>query len=132
VLIGGVSNEKKTADSGFDGYFTFNKNDKEKGIGIIEVKSGNVKISDVAYLIEAAARKNADLAVFVCFEEFLTDGMLQKAKQQGHFMGYKIDKIQILTIEQLLQGKNVHLPGGVNQYYIKKQSMEENMKMLSC
>ena len=120
VLIGGVSNEKKTADSGFDGYFTFNKNDKEKGIGIIEVKSGNVKISDIAYLIEAAARKNADLAVFVCFEEFLTEGMLQKAKQQGHFMGYKIDKIQILTIERLLQGKNVHLPGGVSNTTFKK------------
>ncbi len=120
VLIGGVSNEKKTADSGFDGYFTFNKNDKEKGIGIIEVKSGNVKISDIAYIIEAAARKNADLAVFVCFEEFLTDGMLQKAKQQGYFIGYKIDKIQILTIEQLLQGKNVHLPGGVSNTTFKK------------
>ena len=47
VLIGGVSNEKKTADGGFDGYFTFNKSDREKGIGIIEVKSGNVKISDI-------------------------------------------------------------------------------------
>jgi len=120
VLIGGVSNVKKTADSGFDGYFTFNKNNNEKGVGLVEVKSGNVKINDLTYLIETVTRKEADLGVFVCFEEHLTDGMLQKAKQQGNFKGYKIDKIQVLTIEQLLSGKNVRLPGGVANTTFKK------------
>jgi len=136
VLIGGVSNVKKTADSGFDGYFTFNKNNNEKGVGLIEVKSGNVKLNDLTYLIETVTRKEADLGVFVCFEEHLTDSMLQKAKQQGSFKGYKIDKIQMLTIEQLLSGKNVRLPGGVANTTFKKavngKKYEEELLIVNC
>jgi len=136
VLIGGVSNVKKTADSGFDGYFTFNKNNNEKGVGLIEVKSGNVKINDITYLIETVTRKDADLGVFVCFDEHLTEGILQKAKQQGNFKGYKIDKIQVLTIEQLLDGKNVRLPGGVANTTFKKavngKKYEEELLIVNC
>ncbi|NLO18712.1 MAG: hypothetical protein GX121_02360, partial [Ignavibacteria bacterium] len=40
--------------------------------------------------------------------------------QQGLFKGYKIDKIQIITIEELLVGKNVRLPGGVMNTTFKK------------
>jgi site-specific DNA-methyltransferase (adenine-specific) len=119
ILLDGVTNVKKSGDKGIDGYLTFKKSEKEKGIVIIEVKSGKFKHQDLAYLFESVKKHNADMGVFVCFDEFLTDGMKAEAKRQGNYMNYHIDKIQVLTIEELLAGKNVKLPGGAESSTFK-------------
>jgi site-specific DNA-methyltransferase (adenine-specific) len=119
VMIGGVSNIKKSADGGFDGYMTFPISSKEQGRCLIEVKSGNINVKNLREFIQVINKMEADIGVFVCFEEQLTKPMLQAAKEEGKFKNYSFDKIQILTIEELLAGKNVKLPGGAESSTFK-------------
>ncbi|NLO19462.1 MAG: site-specific DNA-methyltransferase, partial [Ignavibacteria bacterium] len=96
-LLGGILNPKKTADGGWDGYLTFPKNDGEKGILLIEVKSGNCNVKNIREFINVIDGQNADIGVFVCFVEQLTKPMLEAAKDAGNYENYKFDRIQILT-----------------------------------
>ena len=112
-LLGGILNPKKTADGGWDGYLTFPKNDGEKGILLIEVKSGNCNVKNIREFINVVDGQNADIGVFVCFVEQLTKPMLEAAKDAGNYENYKFDRIQILTIEDIFEGKFFRLPGGV-------------------
>lgn len=118
VMLGGVLNPKRTADGGWDGYITFDKPDsKEKGIVLIEVKSGNVNVKNVREFIQVVDKREAAIGVFVCFEKQVTQPMLKEAKQQGYFdekhFGTRINKIQILTVDDLLDGKEINLPMGL-------------------
>ena len=112
VMLGGVANPKKVADGGYDGYLTFYKSEKEKGTILIEVKSGNVNVKNIREFINVVTKQQADLGIFVCFAEQVTKPMLHEAKSVGHFkhesFPNKFDKIQILTVEDLLDGKGIH------------------------
>ena len=112
-LLGGILNPKKTADGGWDGYLTFQKNNAEKGIVLIEVKSGHCNVKNIREFINVIDRQNADIGVFVCFDEHLTKPMLEAAKEAGNYTNYKFDRIQILTIEDIFENKMFKLPGGV-------------------
>jgi site-specific DNA-methyltransferase (adenine-specific) len=129
VMLGGVLNPKRTADGGWDGHITFDRPDtKEKGIVLIEVKSGNVNVKNVREFIQVVNKRKSDLGVFVCFKEQVTQPMLKEAKQQGYFdekhFGNRIDKIQILTVDDLLEGKEINLPVGL----YKKTTFKEASK----
>jgi len=112
-LLGGILNPKKTADGGWDGYLTFPKNNNEKGILLIEVKSGHCNVKNIREFINVIDRQNADIGVFVCFDEHLTKPMLEAAKETGNYTNYKFDRIQVLTIEDIFENKMFKLPGGV-------------------
>ncbi len=112
-LLGGILNPKKTADGGWDGYLTFQKNNAEKGIVLIEVKSGHCNVKNIREFINVIDRQNADIGVFVCFDEHLTKPMLEAAKETGNYTNYKFDRIQVLTIEDIFENKMFKLPGGV-------------------
>lgn len=134
VLLGGVSNTKKSGDGGVDGHLTFYKSHdgKQKGLGVIEVKSGNVNINMVKSFITSVDSHNADMGIFVCFEEQVTDGMRRACKDKGFIPGFKIDKLQILTIEQLMDGIRPKLPSQMSQYEsseikLSKETKEERL-----
>lgn len=111
VLIGGVSNPKKSGEGGEDGHFTFNIANNKTSVGIVEVKSGNVPISHLRSFITSVNQKKADMGVFVCFQDKITSGMKREAKAEGTLPNFlKVDKIQILSIEDLMNGKEVQLP----------------------
>lgn len=114
VMLGGVSNEKKVADGGFDGYLTFSKLDKKKEVVLIEVKSGNVNVKNVREFIQVVTARKAAMGVFVCFAEHVTKPMLLWAKKEGYYdsdtWGDRFDKIQIVTVEDLLNGDGVNCP----------------------
>ena len=114
IMLRGVSNPKKTADGGYDGYVTFYKSPEKKDIVLIEVKSGNVNVNKIRELIEVVNREKASIGVLVCFEEQVTKPMIVEAKGAGYyepqvFMN-RYDKIQIITIEELLEGKSINYP----------------------
>lgn len=111
-MLGGVENPKKIADGGWDGYLTFYKNNKEKGRVLIEVKSGNVNVKNVREFVNVINKQVADIGVFVCFADQVTDPMIREAKSAGNFPGYKVDKIQILTVEDIFDDRTIKLPGG--------------------
>lgn len=114
VMLGGVSNEKKVADGGYDGYLTFNKSEKQKEVVLIEVKSGNVNVTNVREFIHVVQKQKAKIGVFVCFKEQVTQPMLHEAKKEGYYdhdvWGDKFDQIQIITVEDLLNGDGVNVP----------------------
>jgi len=118
VMLGGVLNPKRTADGGWDGHIAFEKiAEKKKGIVLIEVKSGNINVKNIREFIQVINKRGADIGVFVCFQEFVTQPMLKEAKQQGYFdeirFGNRIGRIQILTVEDLLDGQEINLPFGL-------------------
>ncbi|QLH53850.1 MAG: Type III restriction-modification system methylation subunit [Candidatus Kapaibacterium sp.] len=124
ILLGGIVNPKKSADGGWDGYISFAKSENERGKILIEVKSGSVNINMIRSFIQVVEKQNADLGFFVCFKEYVTDSMKSEAKKVGKYNGFNIDRIQIITIEDLLEGNGPKLPGGADPTIFKKATKE--------
>ena len=112
VLLGGVLNQNKN-QTGFDGYLTFDAH-SDKDVCFIEVKSGGATLPQVNHFIQIVEERKADMGVFVCFKEQVTSGMEKTAKLQGHYkedlFGNNYDKIQVLTVEDLLDHKGINMP----------------------
>jgi DNA modification methylase len=99
---------KKGADRGIDGrlYFHDEPGGKTKQI-LLEVKSGKVDVTQIRSLRGAVERENAEIGVFICFEN-PTKPMLREAAEAGFYTApdnSKYPKMQILTIQQILSGK---------------------------
>jgi site-specific DNA-methyltransferase (adenine-specific) len=113
---GDSKQSKKGSDKGIDGIMTFRDSGDlhEKRI-IVQVKSGKVSSRDLRALSGTIEReKNAVLGVFITLEppsrnmelEILEIGPWRSTVWQKDY-----PKIQILTIEQLLNGAKVQFPG---------------------
>jgi len=109
VMLHGILNEKRNA-MGYDGYFTFDLNG-QKNVGLIEVKSGGATPTQLNHFVRTVEDKKAQMGVFVCFANEVTDNMRRISKQQGYFSeSFKYEKIQILTVEDILNGKLPNRP----------------------
>lgn len=112
VMLHGVLNIRKN-QIGFDGYLTFNIKNKKETV-LIEVKSGNATLPQVNHFIKTVEEMEAGIGLFVCFNEEVTKGMLQAAKREGYYkkeiFSNKYDKIQVITVEDLLDYKDPNLP----------------------
>ncbi len=128
VMLNGVVNEKKTADGGYDGYLTFNSN-AGKQFALIETKSGKLTVKNLREFVHVIVTQKAALGIFACFEENVTREMTKTAKEAGHIkigeIEYPIDRIQIITIEQLMNGAQPMLPGMVQNETFKKAKKSE-------
>ncbi len=129
VMLNGVVNEKKSADGGYDGYLTFYDNSKKKHFALIETKSGKLTVKNLREFVHVIETQKATVGIFVCFEENLTREMTKCAKDAGHIKmdgaEYPMDKIQIITIEDLFRGKQPQLPGGADNQTFKKSQRKE-------
>ena len=106
---------KKGADSGIDGYINFfdDNSGKAKRI-IVQVKSGHVNRGMIATLKGDMEREDAAIGIFITLEE-PTEPMRQEAIATGFYEpeslpGNQFPKVQILTIEQLLNGDQPDYP----------------------
>jgi len=107
-----LGEKKKGADKGIDGVIQFIDDASGKAKrAVVQVKSGHVSVNAVREL-KAVAVHDA-LGIFITLEP-PTQPMLTEAVSTGiyHSPGWDKDypKIQILTIEELLQGKTVDMP----------------------
>jgi site-specific DNA-methyltransferase (adenine-specific) len=105
---------KKGADKGIDGVIAFI--DEAKGSPkrvLVQVKSGNVSSRDIRDLRGTVEREKSAMGVFITLEPS-TAPMEKEAVSAGFYdsLGWKrsYPKIQILTIEELMQGKEVDMP----------------------
>lgn len=110
----GSKRGKKGADKGIDGVITFIDEDKGKPKRImVQVKSGHVKSGLINELVGVVEQEKAAMGVFITLEE-PTKPMVTAAASAGfyHSPGWERDypKIQILTIEELLDGAEVKMP----------------------
>lgn len=108
VMLNGVLNERKN-QLGYDGYFTLDVQGK-KEYGLIEVKSGTATVQNVNHFITQVNDKKAGFGIFVCFKEQITKNMLETAKKQGRYKDFAYDRIQIVSVEDLLDDRLPHLP----------------------
>jgi site-specific DNA-methyltransferase (adenine-specific) len=124
VMLNGVVNEKKVADGGYDGYLTFYDNSKKKHFALIETKSGKLSVKNLREFVHVIEKQKATVGIFVCFAENVTREMTKCAKDAGHIKmdgtEFPMDKIQIITIEDLFAGKQPQLPGGADNHNAKK------------
>ena len=110
-----AQDKRKGADRGVDGYINFfdDNSGKAKTI-IVQVKSGGVNRSYIATLKGDREREKSPIGILITLEE-PTKPMLQEAVTAGyyepeHFPGYQYPRIQILTIRELLDGKEAQYP----------------------
>jgi DNA methylase/Restriction endonuclease len=138
--IGGqpYGDKKKGADSGIDGFIYYmDEKDKIKK-AIISVKSGkNIGVSMVRDLGHVIDREKADIGIFLTLEE-PTRPMREEAAQKGFYhspLGKDFPRLQLLTIEEVFQGKSPDIPpwiAPITQYKtVKKQGSQMVMEPLA-
>ncbi len=110
---------KRGKDRGIDGVIPFIEARGERGQVIVQVKSGKVGVRDVRDLRGTIERENAAMGVFLTLEQPTRD-MLGEAADAGQYRSpfWKRDypRIQVLTIEQLLEGHRVDMPTPYGTY----------------
>jgi len=120
-----AQDKKKGADSGVDGYIYFfdDNSGKAKKI-VVQVKSGHVNRGQVATLKGDMEREKAAIGVFITLEE-PTRPMKEEAATAGFYEpeflpGKQYPRLQILTIEELLNGKQIEYPRVAPEITFKK------------
>lgn len=111
----GTSKEgKKGSDKGIDGTMVFvdDTSGKAKRV-IVEVKSGHVRSEHIRSLAGVVDREYAAIGIFITLEKPSRD-MTTEAVGKGFYhsdgWGKDYPKLQILTIEELLNGKQPDMP----------------------
>jgi len=110
-----AQDKKKGADSGVDGYIYFF--DDTSGVAkkiIVQVKSGHITRHQIATLKGDMEREKAEIGAFITLEE-PTRPMTEEAVSAGFYepellQGKKYPKIQILTIEELFEDRQLKYP----------------------
>jgi len=110
-------NEKKGADGGVDGisYFMLDKVQEEfkHGKVVYQVKSGGAQRGTIDNLRGVMESQTAEIGILLTMDA-PTKPMLATARQAGKFkhplLGTEYDRIQIVTIEELLNGARIALP----------------------
>jgi DNA modification methylase len=110
--VGGFPMQRKTADRGIDGRLYFETREGLRDM-VISVKGGTIRPTDIRDLRGVLDREEtADLAGFICLRE-PTVAMRREAADAPAFeyQGVSYDRIQILTIRDILEGKReFHTP----------------------
>ncbi|MBC8179176.1 MAG: restriction endonuclease [Deltaproteobacteria bacterium] len=110
----GSKKGKKGKDRGIDGIINFidDKKGKAKRV-IVQVKSGKVKSGDIRDLKGTIEREKAEIGVFITLQNPTKD-MNTEAASSGFYRSEEwhtqYPKLQILTIENLLNGMTVSMP----------------------
>jgi site-specific DNA-methyltransferase (adenine-specific) len=127
---------KKGSDGGIDGEINFIDNGGKKAKRVlVQVKSGKVGVGDIRDLVGAVEREKAAIGVYICLEK-PTSPMETEAVAAGFYesaMWGKFPRIQILTVEQLLDGAEVNMPSPYGTFKqaerVKAKSDSEQIPM---
>lgn len=108
--------QKKGTDKGIDGKIFFHDNDGKTGQIILSVKSGHITVADVRDLRGVTEREKAEIGVFITLGK-PTKPMYEEATEAGFYKSKEIagsikhhPRIQILTIGEILNGKQISCP----------------------
>jgi DNA modification methylase len=115
--------QRRGADRGIDGHVYFHDDNSGNSKQIIfSVKAGGVTVSQVRDLRGTIEREDAEIGVFLCFEE-PTKPMIREAAEAGLYTstdGTTYPRIQILTIQEVLAGKQPEYPRFARDATFKK------------
>lgn len=120
---------KKGADGGIDGHIYFKPDGKNTEKAIVSVKGGNnVSVSMIRDLAHVVEREKAKIGIFITLAE-ATEPMKKEAIKEGYYQTDfgRYEKIQILTIQDLFNGKQPNIPL-IDPSAFKKAKVEINEK----
>jgi DNA modification methylase len=116
-------NETKGADRGIDGKVYFLAKHGETATMVFQVKSGGVNRGDIAKLKGDMEREHAAMATFITLQDS-TGPMRSEARMAGSYhhelMGRDYDKIQIVTIKEMLENGKKRLDMPLSLEVLKK------------
>lgn len=126
-----LQGREEGADSGIDGYLYFKPDGKTTEKAVIEVKGGdNVSPQWIRALGQVVERERAKIGVLITLTDPTTT-MRREATAAGFYKPTgaqewrtPFDRIQILTIEDLFEGKRPHVPW-IDQSVFKKAKREK-------
>lgn len=113
-LAGGFSSTKHSGDLGVDGRIHFETGDGLKNM-VISVKGGKLTPAFVREVRGVLEREpGSEMAGFICLQK-PTKAMISEAATAGTYTyrGVAYDRLQIRTIQDLLDGKAFHTPSKV-------------------
>lgn len=135
--IGGqpYGDKKKGADTGIDGYKYFTDESDKVKKAIVSVKSGGTSVKDIRDLVGVLKREKAPIGIFITLEK-PTIPMIREAAKEGIYnspMETKHPRLQVLTIDDIFDGKRPDLPPPlppIKTKYKAKQQMGKMDKLL--
>lgn len=113
-------------DRGIDGYLHFRDADQKPQFGIVSVKGGGTKSGDVRDLKGTVEREKAAIGVFLTLNP-PTREMEREAAASGIYETgrMRFPRVQIITAEQVIEGKRPQVPFGFTEGY--KKAMRERL-----
>lgn len=130
-LVGAEPNKKQVGDSGSDGELAFPSNDKKRAQrGVVSIKGGaNINPSMVRDLRGTVEAMHAAMGVLVLMKP-PTRGMITEAAKAGlwtdNFTDRSWPKLQIITVAELLDGKQLVMPTAHPPYTKAKYSHSDS------
>ena len=108
-LVDGMeANKKQTGDKGIDGRGRVPIKKGQFIDVVAQVKGGSTGPGHVRDFDTARSQAGADLGIFTCFDDRVTDGMRNVAANTGQFMSVPV--VQIYTIEDYFEGRRPAMP----------------------
>jgi DNA modification methylase len=133
---GKSEDKKKGADEGIDGVIVFKDIDQKHTVIykklIVSVKGGkHISVKDIRDLKGVIEREKAEGGILVSLHE-PTEPMIKEANISGffknRFMNKDFQKVQIITVEQLLVGRKPELPSGRQEITYYKEAPKTKVK----
>lgn len=114
-----ANDKKKGADKGVDGIIRFHVDNTGKARrAVVQFKGGKVQSHYIRDLKGTMQREKADMGVLVTLQN-PTRAMIEEAATAGVFetpTGHVYPAVQIITIEDLLDGKKLRLPSSLDTF----------------
>jgi DNA modification methylase len=108
--VGGV--QKKGADRGIDGVIAFTERDSFKRI-LVSVKSGRPSLLHVKELLATLQTEGGAIGILIELDEPTPEmrrAALESGQYESELWGGSYERVQILTIAELLEGKKPNVP----------------------
>jgi DNA modification methylase len=108
-------NDKKGADGGIDGVAYFFISNEEYGKAIFQVKSGGANRATIATLNSDRQREKADFGFLLTMDEptkAMREEVIAAGKYNHPLLKREDDRIQIISVADILNGKTMDLPMG--------------------
>lgn len=134
MLLDGQPNEKQVGDKGIDGVIRFPLDKKTSDRILVSVKGGSTNPGHVRDLLGTVQSQNAAMGIFVCLQK-PTKGMTDAANHSGVYTypvnNQKFPKVQIITVEELMSGKQPSMPTTLLPYFQAQRRYDTGVEQLT-
>ena len=131
-VAGLAPNLKQRADRGIDGRGLISDSSDDDNLVLAQVKSGEFKLSELRDFLQIVEREAAVLGVFITLDSVTSPEALKEVAKQGKVKigAGEFNKVQLWSIQDLYEGKEVSLPTMFDPYSGQKIKIQYGMDTL--